>query len=185
MKINRLLSFLIFNWFFIIGYTQEADTAYFDIDHALKHIRTLTNNPSEIDSLLRIVRNDFAERNTIKPPVLDTPEQTNRPTERGDFDCESDNWDFNNGTTAGWTTTGNVSMQTGATSDPYGSYPWVYPNGGSHSVKISGDRNAEKNGSISRAITVPSLDRTSTRLTSSHTPRYLVCRLLLEKRAGG
>lgn len=159
MKNKTFVTSIFFILYSLIGFSQTIDSNYFDLEHALKHIRAITNDSSKIDSLLRVARAENEAHNIIVPPVLNTFGNNQRPGDHGVFSCDSDNWDFNNGTTSGWTTTGNVYMQNSG-SDPYGGYPWVYPGGGSHSVKISGDQNSQKNGSISRAISVPAVGTT-------------------------
>ena len=63
------------------------------------------------------------------------------------YDCESENWGFEDGTLSGWTQTGAVQVVNGGV-DPYGAYPWVFPNGGNYSAKISSDQNGWEDGEI-------------------------------------
>jgi gliding motility-associated-like protein len=129
----------------------------FDRDHALRHIQEITCDPLEQDSLLEVARQRF-EIITHRPKITrpQNKPSNNQLRELGAplFDCTADNWNFEQGDLNGWTTTGNVAI-VNAGNDPYGNYPWVYPGGGDYSVKISGDRDEEANGSISREIVVP------------------------------
>ncbi|MDF2447850.1 MAG: hypothetical protein K0R26_354, partial [Bacteroidota bacterium] len=57
------------------------------------------------------------------------------------------NIDFETGTTTGWTVSGDVTVTSGATLDPYGNFPEVCP-GGSFSLKLGNDVTA--NSSIAK-----------------------------------
>jgi gliding motility-associated-like protein len=129
----------------------------FDLDHAMRHIREITNDPLKQDSLLIAARQRFeiiTHRKDVIHSKSNTQENKLKTNKTPSFDCAANNWNFEQGDFSGWTTTGNVYMINSG-SDPYGNYPWVYPGGGNNSVKISGDRNEEANGSISREILVP------------------------------
>lgn len=54
------------------------------------------------------------------------------------FDCEAENWGFESGTLDGWNSAGSVYLIDSGT-DPYGGFPWLYPEGGEYSVKLSSD----------------------------------------------
>lgn len=54
------------------------------------------------------------------------------------FDCEEENWGFENGTLDGWNSAGSVYLVNSGI-DPYGGFPWLYPDGGAYSVKLSSD----------------------------------------------
>ena len=70
------------------------------------------------------------------------------------INCAAENFDFENGTTSGWTITGNAGIISAGT-DPYGGFPKVF-SGGTNSLRISSD--VAPNGDWGQAvkfITVP------------------------------
>ncbi len=135
--------------------------ATFNREHALLHIKEQTDNPILQDSLLREMEMKFNQKqqniNYSLPPI--TVVSTKKSNRDAAFDCENGNWGFENGNASNWTTTGYTQVVSSGT-DPYGNFPWVCPTGGNYSIKISGDQNAQANGSVSRSINVPALGTT-------------------------
>ncbi len=76
------------------------------------------------------------------------------------IDCATENFDFENGTGSGWALTGNTQIVSSGT-DPYGSFPFVYPGAGSYSLRISDDVSpAGDFGQAIKTIAVPANGKT-------------------------
>ena len=70
------------------------------------------------------------------------------------IDCAVDNWGFEDGTLGGWNQQGAVEIVNNGV-DPYGGFPWVYPNGGNFSAKVSSDLDCCTDGRIDKIVNVP------------------------------
>jgi hypothetical protein len=123
-------------------------------DHAREHLSAAGYSGEVLDSMLALAQQRKLDQINSKPEYHPFGDERDTRMSMPGFDCENDNWGFEEGNLSGWTTTGTVSVVDSGT-DPYGNYSWVYPEGGNRSVKISGDQGYADYGSLTRNITVP------------------------------
>lgn len=143
------------------GECSSSFSGEFNEEHALLHIRAVTSNVEQQLELLEKARKRFDRYPFGKEQTRNTSPSARSKTNKSGgsrsdgFNCETDNWDFENGTLDGWDYEGVVSIVSEGT-DPYGGYDWVYPGGGNFSAKISSDQyGAMNDGRLSREIYVP------------------------------
>lgn len=139
----------------------HGNSTQFNEAHALNHIQSMTSDSAEQRALLKKAREKFERFHQKEGFSGNTTPIKRRGGDGGaprsdSFDCEIDNWDFEDGSLSNWDVTGNVSIVSEGV-DPYGGYEWVFPEGGNFSAKISSDQNEMMNdGTLSREINVPS-----------------------------
>ncbi|MFZ4786362.1 MAG: PKD domain-containing protein, partial [Flavobacteriales bacterium] len=128
----------------------------FDQQHVRNHYTQQGYSGFALDSVMMLAREKFTRQLNERPVYHPFGDERDTRAERGVnvFDCDDDNWGFEQGNLSGWSTIGNVDI-INAGSDPYGNFPWVFPGGGNTSIKVSGDEDSEMNGSLSREIQVP------------------------------
>jgi gliding motility-associated-like protein len=139
------------------SYAQKARVLpIFDQQHVQHHYIQQGYSGFALDSVMMLAREKFTRQINERPVYHPFGDERDTRAARGVnvFDCDDDNWGFEQGNLNGWSTTGNVDV-INAGSDPYGNFPWVFPGGGNTSIKVSGDEDSEMNGSISREIQVP------------------------------
>jgi len=122
--------------------------------HAREHYIAAGYTGSTLDSLLDASQRERLERVNAKPVYHPFGDERDLRKSMPVFDCENDNWGFEEGDMSGWSTEGSVFMANSGT-DPYGNYPWVYPSGGNSSVRLMNDISSDDYAKLSRQIDVP------------------------------
>ena len=132
--------------FSCFGQTQSDSLAGFDEQHELDHIMAHGIDSSPIDFYLDLAKRRYINKKYnlgfYAPPENLISSSAYTPLQNMSsssiLDCAADNWGFEDGTFTGWSQQGAVEIVNNGV-DPYGGFPWVYPNGGSFSAKISSD----------------------------------------------
>ena len=126
----------------------------FNVDKEIKHILSHGIDSNKIEKYLSLAKKRFINRKYRKGKYFaEVPKNTNISNIET-YDCENENWGFEDGTLNGWTQTGAVQVVNDGV-DPYGEYEWVYPYGGNFSAKISSDQNGWEDGAIQKTLSVP------------------------------
>ena len=136
--------------FSCFGQTQNDSLAGFDEKYELGHISDHGIDSSQINFYLDLAKRRYINRN-YNLGFYAPPENLSSSSS---FDCAVDNWGFEDGTLGGWNQQGAVEIVNSGV-DPYGGFPWVYPNGGNFSAKVSSDVNCCTDGRLDKVLNVP------------------------------
>ena len=150
-----LLPFLVFLFVLTnVQAQQSRPVSELYESHAREHLVAEGFSGRELDSLVHLSLSRKISRANEKPTYHPFGDDRDVHSAISDLNCEGDNWGFENGDFSGWTTNGSVYLVNGGI-DPYGSFPWVYPSGGSYSVRLMSDNSYGDFAGVSRQITVP------------------------------
>jgi len=131
--------------------TKTDSLVGFNEQYELDHINSHGIDISKISFYMDLAKKRFINKkyslDFYAPPIASL---NSNPV----LDCNVDNWGFENGTLNGWNQQGAVQLINNGV-DPYGGFPWVYPNGGSFSAKVSSDLDCCKDGRLDKIINVP------------------------------
>jgi gliding motility-associated-like protein len=172
-----LLSLVIFFHFVSIGQNNNARTVKqlvnnaattyadslkgFDLKDGYEHAAHLGKNALETNNFINQAKRTYIDRkyNLDRPhiPVYGK----GAPNSVTALNCPVDNYDFEQGSVAGWTMSGNYGLMSAGT-DPYGGFPNVCPlTPGSTSLKLSSDlASGCCNSSATKSIAVPAAGTT-------------------------
>ena len=151
----------------------------FDVKHEINHILDHGIDSAQIDFYLDLAKRRYINRKYnlgfYAPPKKLSSNSEYAPQQNlnsitgyspqqslisnSTFDCNVDNWGFEDGTLSGWNQIGAVGIVNNGV-DPYGGYSWVYPNGGNFSAKVSSDLDCCKNGRLDKVLNVPANGQT-------------------------
>jgi PKD repeat protein len=135
------------------GQDHRVSPLYYE-QHAREHLISAGYTGSTLDSMLEASQRERLERMNAKPVYHPFGDDRDLRKSMPVFDCDNDNWGFEEGDLSGWSTEGSLYM-TDSGVDPYGNYPWVYPSGGNYSVKMMSDDSYADYARLSRSIDVP------------------------------
>jgi hypothetical protein len=131
----------------------------FNEAHARQHLEEAGYAGAALDSMLTLSRERRLARMNARPEYHPFGDERDSRSSMPGFDCENDNWGFEEGDLSGWTTNGSVYLIDSGV-DPYGQYPWLYPAGGDFSVRLMSDNSYGDFAQLSRQINVPATGRT-------------------------
>jgi gliding motility-associated-like protein len=130
--------------------SQIDSLAGFNEKHERDHIMDHGIDSSQIKLYLNLAKKRYINKK-YNLGIYAPPKKTSSKLA---FDCAVDNWGFEDGTFGGWYQQGAVEIVTNGV-DPYGGFPWVYPNGGNFSAKVSSDLNCCTDGRLDKVLNVP------------------------------
>ena len=136
--------------FSCLSQTQSDSLAGFDEKHELDHIMLHGIDSSQIDFYLDLAKRRYINRK-YNLGIYAPPKKLRSSSS---FDCDVDNFGFEDGTFSGWNQQGAVEIVNNGV-DPYGGFSWVYPNGGNFSAKVSSDLNCCRDGRLDKVLNVP------------------------------
>ena len=147
-----ILLFIGMTGYSCFAQSQIDSLVGFDEKHELGHISDHGIDSSKVDFYIDLAKRRYINKK-YKLGIYAPPENFSSSSP---LDCAADNWGFEDGNLGGWNQQGSVQIIGGGV-DPYGFFPWVYPNGGNYSAKVSSDQYNPGNndGRLDKVLNVP------------------------------